>query len=109
MLKIKYYKNFKGEENFLLIAGSADAYKNAISSIKKLDGCLLSSFDFITIEDSGSIDPGTLFLTKEECALFVNVCERLVNNKKAAHDYLSIQSLPEADLLISCGEYKTLP
>lgn len=107
MLKIKYYDKFKGDENFLLVTGDTNSYQKAISSLENLDSCLLPTSDFIILEDLGPIDPETLFLTQEECRSLKKICQSLLTQGKAAHDYFSTQSLPDVDFLISYGEYKT--
>ena len=109
MLKIRYYKKFKGDEDFLVVTGNADAYRKAISYLEKADGCLLSSSDLFAIEYLGPIKANALTLTKGECSLLSKICRKLVTNGKAAHDYLSAQNLPDVDFLVSYGEYENLP
>src|SRR5262249_37945948 len=109
MLRMKYYKNFKGNESFLLIIGNFEDYKNAANSFRKLEGCALTSSKYIAIEDLGPVDSDKLILTKAECGSFAKICEKLTVKGQKAHDYFSIKTLPDVDFLISCGEYASLP
>lgn len=108
-LQIKFYKNFKSDEDFILVIGSKAAYRKAAIHFKQLNDSPLTSISFIDINDLGDIDPDKLVFTQEECASFAGICENLATEEKAGHEYLSIKNLPDTDFLISCGEYKTFP
>lgn len=109
MLEMKYYKTFKGSDDILLVIGNKDAYRVAASYLGAASGCFLPASGLIDIKELGNIDRNMLSLSKKECLSFADICQILLNNERPSHDYLTIHSLPDIELLISIGEYESLP
>ena len=106
MLRAKYYQDFKGYENCILIIGDADDYRAASTYFGKMNGGNLVPSEFIQIEKAGEEN---ILLTKNECISFAEICLKLVSQNSPAHDYFDIESMPDTEFLISYKEYTSLP
>ena len=62
MLRAKYYQDFKGHENCILIIGDADDYRSASTYFGKLNGGHLVPSESIQIEKAGEEN---ILLTKK--------------------------------------------
>lgn len=108
MLKSKYYRNFKGNDDFLVIIGDSESYSKASAYFKNLKGGALIS-EYISLEDLDVLNQSQIILTPEECSLFSEMCDKLSAANKASHFYLEVKNVPNLELLISYGEYADLP
>lgn len=109
MLYAKNYRNFKGYESCLLIIGDAESYKKAAAYFSARNIDLLTSNQYISIENSLLSEGFRLFLNKQENKSFVQACEKLAQSKSPAHEYLNSSSAPDLEIILSCGEYDHLP
>jgi hypothetical protein len=108
MLKAKYYQNFKGHENCILIIGEANDYRATSRYFSTLEGGFLTPSEFIQLENANAAEENIL-LTKNECIFFAEICLKLIAQNNAAHDYFDIESMPDTEFLISYKEYSSLP
>lgn len=109
MLKAKYYHDFKGCEHCILIIGDSDGYRKAALHFSELNGGILAPSEYIQFESKNAIGENGFLLTKNECLFFAKICLKLASQNTAAHDYFSIESVPDMEFLVSCKEYNTLP
>ena len=109
MLKAKYYHEFKDRKNCILIIGDADSYNAASLYFGRLSGRIFAPSEHIELENENKIERTRLFLTKDECLSFSEICSKLSAQNSASHDYFSIESMPDAEFIVSCNEYDSLP
>lgn len=107
MLQAKYYKDFKGYENCLLIIGDSESFRKAVAYFHAREGGPLISGQHISIEYTSHIKQ--LFVNKEESKALAGICKKLADEKNPAHEYFSIPSSPDLEIIVSCGEYGRLP
>lgn len=108
MLQAKYYEDFKGCKNCLLIAGDSESFEAAAMYFKTHNAGPLFSDKYISVKN---VQPDTkqIALTNQERKDFAAVCEKLAAEKKPVHEYFSVSSAPDMEIIISCGEYDKLP
>lgn len=109
MLEAKYYRDLNGIQNCILITGDVQAHQDASAFLRNLSDSDILANQYITWKGSAETARQPITLTKNEWAQLANICKQLSDSKEPVHDYLSIESAPHLELLISCNEYKMLP
>lgn len=109
MLRGKIYPNFKGVENCLLIIGGAEEYREIAAFFENQNSSAIFLRDIVSLEDCGTADVRQVTFKPDEAMRFHEICLSLSSHKKPAHYYMIKDSVPEIEMLISCGEYDRLP
>jgi hypothetical protein len=109
MLKAKYYPDFKGLKNCALIIGDPESCTSASSYYRNMSSGPLMASGFIRFENENEFGEHPLIFTKDEYLLFAEILLRLADQATSSHEYFGIESEPDIEFLISCGEYGSLP
>jgi hypothetical protein len=105
MLRAKYYQDFKGIGQCMLISGNKQAYLDAGAFFKAFNGGPMTAGGIIIFEESGVIPN----LAHDESQILADICKVLVYSNQPSHIYFTIKDFSEGEIIISCGEYIQLP
>ena len=107
MLKVKYFKEFKNHEPFIVVDGTSEDYLRAAQFLENKRSAYLNDSEISTYYESSSISSKELYLTRQECLDLAEIFYDLsTRNKSGCHDYYQTQALGEdIELLITYYEY----
>lgn len=107
MLRIKYIPDFKNNKPYLLITSTAEGFLNAAHFFRQRHSTVLNDPYITEINEMNGLR-NPLLLTPSERVRLASIFERIANGRQPSHDYLDIQSLPNAEIIVSYGEYDHL-
>lgn len=107
MLRIKYIPDFKNNEPYLLITSTAEGFVNAARFFRQKQPAVINDPSITAISEAGGIRT-PLSLTPDERIGLADIFERVGGSGKPSHDYFDIKSLPNAEIIVSYGEYDDL-
>lgn len=107
MLRIKYIPDFKNNEPYLLITSTAEGFLNAARFFRQRNPVVINDPSITEANEVTGI-AAPLLLTDDERVELADIFERISADGKPAHSYFDIESLPNAEIIISYKEYDFL-
>lgn len=104
MLRIKYIPYFKDNEPYLLVTSTVEGFLNAARFFRQEHPSIVNDPSITVLSQVRGANSPLSLLPDERMAL-ADIFERVGSSGKPCHDYFSIKSLPEAEIIISYGEY----
>lgn len=107
MLKIKYIPDFKNNQPYLLITSSAEGFMKASRFFRQKHTAVVNDPSITEVNEIMGIT-APLSLTYDERLELAEIFEKISAGGKPAHRYFDIGSLPNAEIIVSYGEYDDL-
>lgn len=109
MLQAKYYQNFKGCTECLLIIGNQKDFFAAAAYFSNSENSLLLTSNVFKVIASGSLNADQLYITDHERSELINIFQNLAQSNDHGHYYFDLSAVPQVEVIVSCGEYSSLP
>lgn len=106
MLRINYIPDFKAGQPFVVITGERDSFLNAAQYFRGRESAHLTDSGLSAQLTLGALSENALHLNSSECEEIAQHFEQVATVGIPCHAYMDIEALPEAEIIISLGEYE---
>jgi len=109
MLKIKFFKEFKAGQPFLVVISNKEGFQDAHDFFVNKKGAFLNDQGITEFSDISPLDKNSLRMSEKECHDISERFKNLYESGEPGHVYFDIVALgDEVEVIISYNEYDDL-
>jgi hypothetical protein len=108
MLTIRYIKNFRNDNSFIVIIGSRHDFQIAHDLLIENEHFSLIDETIFGDIDISPLNVSSFHLNKEEISAIVNSFDCLAKAEEPMHFYVDIDALEDIEIFISNEQYNNL-